>query len=55
MFLRTYWCVAASDDEAGRKPEDVAVFEAQQANLDLIPNPPQAGINGGLRGRTRGR
>ncbi|MFL6950729.1 MAG: Rieske 2Fe-2S domain-containing protein [Xanthobacteraceae bacterium] len=25
--------------------EDVAVFEAQQVNLDLIPNPPQTDIN----------
>jgi phenylpropionate dioxygenase-like ring-hydroxylating dioxygenase large terminal subunit len=25
--------------------EDVAVFEAQQTNLDLIPNPPQTDIN----------
>ena len=25
--------------------EDVAVFEAQQRNLDLIPNPPQTDIN----------
>jgi vanillate O-demethylase monooxygenase subunit len=25
--------------------EDVAVFEAQQRNLQLIPNPPQTDIN----------
>src|SRR5262249_59861639 len=25
--------------------EDVAVFEAQQVNLDLLPNPPQTDIN----------
>jgi len=25
--------------------EDVAVFEAQQRNLDLVPNPPQTDIN----------
>jgi vanillate O-demethylase monooxygenase subunit len=25
--------------------EDVAVFEAQQRNLELIPNPPQTDIN----------
>ena len=25
--------------------EDVAVFEAQQRNLEMIPNPPQADIN----------
>jgi vanillate O-demethylase monooxygenase subunit len=25
--------------------EDVAVFEGQQRNLDMIPNPPQTDIN----------
>ena len=29
--------------------EDVAVFEAQQRNLQMIPNPPQTDINADCR------